>query len=169
MDFNSSYWNLQQKQHDFRCLMRGCICLELPYDPLLLLFSVLASKIFQCYFFLLMRDNFRRTQLTNIAQLPLYLCFLWHIHQANRQLALQLDFLLLFLVLYWTMWTTVFRNIRNCLPSMPQETWWYLNGKMQIRSLWFPQGSRDIICSVIAKLKWFFLEIWKAFERVTGF
>lgn len=47
MDSNSSCWNLQQKQHDFRCLMRGCVCLELVYDPSLLLFSVLASKIFQ--------------------------------------------------------------------------------------------------------------------------
>lgn len=44
MDFNSSYWNLQQQPHDFRFLMRDCF-LELAYGPLLLLLSVLASNI----------------------------------------------------------------------------------------------------------------------------
>lgn len=101
-----------------------------------LLFLVLASKVFQYLFFPLSNERKFSQDPTHQYSAPTSSLF-WVKYLPGLQSAIKLDFLLLSLVLHWTMRATFFRNIRNCLPNMSQDTWQYLNGKMQKRSLWF--------------------------------
>lgn len=72
------------------------------------------------------------------------------------------------------------QEYRNYLPNISQETWKILEwedtkriivilAEKANKIIVLPSRNWAIICSFIAKLKWFFLEIEKAFESATVF